>query len=158
NLQATLDFTTGMVTTTVNDTNDAASSSLVVTDTGTPFDCPRLEKGNFQSALGVNSALVAELPLLDVPNTSGVLHAVGLPVHLTMFGGNPYTGCTSLSCRILTYCTSNADCDDASVCNGQETCVNNSCTSGTPLVCDDGNACNGIETCDPLLGCQPGPA
>jgi hypothetical protein len=156
-LQATLDFTTGTVTTTIDDTNDAAAASLVATDTGTPFDCQRLEKGNFQSFEGINSAFVGQLPLLDVPTLTGALQDVVLPVHLTAFGGNPYTGCTTLSCRIITYCTSNADCDDGSVCNGQETCVNNTCTSGSPLLCDDGNACNGVETCDPLLGCQPGP-
>jgi cysteine-rich repeat protein len=48
----------------------------------------------------------------------------------------------------ITPCTSDAECDDGSVCNGVETCVNTVCLAGTPLVCP---VCEG---CDPVGGCQ----
>lgn len=56
-------------------------------------------------------------------------------------------------------CTTDADCDDGSVCNGIETCSAGACQPGTPLPdgasCSDQNGCNGAETC--LAGtCYPG--
>ncbi|MFZ5893929.1 MAG: hypothetical protein ACOY0T_22900 [Myxococcota bacterium] len=80
-------------------------------------------------------------------------------------------------------CTGNAQCNDGLYCNGVESCVNGSCTAGTPVVCNDnvsctvdtcneatdscsfqandalcsdGQACNGSETCNATTGCQPG--
>jgi hypothetical protein len=50
------------------------------------------------------------------------------------------------------FCTSNTDCLDASVCNGQETCVAGSCNPGTPLDCNDGIACT-TDACNPATGC-----
>jgi hypothetical protein len=44
-------------------------------------------------------------------------------------------------------CTTNADCDDGSYCNGQETCVSGSCVPGTPVNCSLYNIL-GIATCD----------
>jgi hypothetical protein len=46
------------------------------------------------------------------------------------------------------------DCDDDNACNGVETCQNNQCMPGTPVVCsDDGNQCNGASpVCDPVTG------
>ena len=34
-------------------------------------------------------------------------------------------------------------CDDATVCNGHETCGCGTCNRGTPLNCDDGGCCTG---------------
>jgi hypothetical protein len=50
-------------------------------------------------------------------------------------------------------CSSDADCDDGNVCNGDETCLSGSCASGSALSCDDGNECTD-DTCDAALGCQ----
>lgn len=50
-------------------------------------------------------------------------------------------------------CSSDADCSDADVCNGEETCVAGSCRSGTALDCVDGLACT-LDECDPIDGCQ----
>ncbi len=47
-------------------------------------------------------------------------------------------------------------CDDATVCNGAETCQAGTCQAGPPPACDDNDACNGVETCDAVLGCQAG--
>src|SRR5688572_29199985 len=83
-------------------------------------------------------------------------------------------------------CDSNDDCDDTLACNGEETCVANTCQPGTPVACDDGVDCtadacdeeaggvcvsvaqdsncsngvfcDGAEVCDALQGCQPGTA
>jgi hypothetical protein len=95
-------------------------------------------------------------------------------------------GCTDDSCDAVGGCqnpTNDANCTDATVCNGDETCdAVFDCQPGTPLNCDDGvgctddscdavsgcqnltndgncidaNVCNGIETCDAVLDCQAG--
>jgi hypothetical protein len=61
-------------------------------------------------------------------------------------------------CVPIPACTNGSDCDDADVCNGEETCdiASGTCQDGAPLNCDDGDLCNGLETCDQALGCQPG--
>lgn len=80
-------------------------------------------------------------------------------------------------------CSSDADCADASFCNGAEACVSGSCVAGTPPACDDevsctvdacnedqgacdhvaddsacdnGLFCDGAERCDAALGCAGG--
>jgi len=58
----------------------------------------------------------------------------------------PYDVCRSGACRGFA-CGSDAQCSDGQACNGVETCVNNACVAGTPMVCDDGNVCNGNESC-----------
>ncbi len=61
---------------------------------------------------------------------------------------DPYTGvCEPISCVI------DDDCDDGDVCNGLETCVDQTCLAGTTLDCDDGDNCT-IDSCDPASGCQ----
>ncbi|MFI5307990.1 MAG: hypothetical protein ACHQ53_11585 [Polyangiales bacterium] len=86
-------------------------------------------------------------------------------------------------CSVV-HCTTNADCDDGSRCNGSEECVGGQCFAGTaPMIddgiactrdscaepgvithaaddtkCDDGKVCNGQEHCDPKTGCKPGTA
>ena len=57
-----------------------------------------------------------------------------------------YDVCRSGVCRGFA-CGSDAQCSDGQACNGVETCVNNACVAGTPMVCDDGNVCNGAEKC-----------
>jgi cysteine-rich repeat protein len=49
-------------------------------------------------------------------------------------------------------CQTNADCQDGTVCDGTEKCVNGMCTSGTPLHCNDNNDCTD-DSCDPVNGC-----
>lgn len=39
------------------------------------------------------------------------------------------------------WCASAADCDDGVFCNGEESCVDQSCGGGTPPGCSDGNPC-----------------
>jgi MYXO-CTERM domain-containing protein len=43
-------------------------------------------------------------------------------------------------------------CADNTVCNGTETCGDNECNPGTPLVCNDGNVCTD-DSCDDADGC-----
>jgi hypothetical protein len=50
-------------------------------------------------------------------------------------------------------CTQDSDCSDGNLCNGQETCVNQSCVAGMELDCDDGNVCTN-DSCAPAAGCQ----
>jgi hypothetical protein len=56
-----------------------------------------------------------------------------------------------VSASLGSACTIDADCDDANVCNGTETCVAGACQPGTPLSdgasCSDSSPCNGIEVC-----------
>ncbi len=49
-------------------------------------------------------------------------------------------------------CLTDGNCDDGDVCNGLETCSNNTCADGTTLACDDGNECT-ADSCDAVLGC-----
>lgn len=81
------------------------------------------------------------------PNTPYVVISVAEPAWQTHLdhGDTPFLNC----------CV-DADCDDGSVCNGQERCVNGACQPGTPLVCDDGNPCT-ENSCDPVGGCQHAP-
>lgn len=55
-------------------------------------------------------------------------------------------------------CFTDADCNDDNVCNGTETCDQNSntCVSGRPLVCDDGDPCT-EDVCHRASGCSSGP-
>jgi hypothetical protein len=80
-------------------------------------------------------------------------------------------------------CTSEADCQDDTLCNGRERCEANRCVPGAAVRCDDGvectvdrcdpgtgtcasvadtgrcddgRFCNGAETCDPTRGCRAG--
>ena len=50
-------------------------------------------------------------------------------------------------------CSSNAQCDDANVCNGAETCVTGQCQAGTPLNCTDNNPCT-TDSCNSGDGCH----
>lgn len=51
-------------------------------------------------------------------------------------------------------CETNADCDDGSVCTGDETCdlTTHVCVEGMPLDCSDGDDCTSDE-CDSIMGC-----
>jgi len=48
-------------------------------------------------------------------------------------------------------------CDDATICNGLETCVDGTCTAGTPIDVDDDNPCT-ADACDPVNGAFHDPA
>jgi hypothetical protein len=47
-------------------------------------------------------------------------------------------------------------CDDATLCNGRETCQSGVCAAGTPPTCDDSNVCT-ADSCNPIQGCQNPP-
>src|SRR5881392_1798177 len=64
--------------------------------------------------------------------------------------GDPAIGC--VNAPIPNCCVSNGDCDDGDICNGLETCVNNTCVAGTPPDCDDHNPCTD-DTCDAVMAC-----
>jgi hypothetical protein len=52
-------------------------------------------------------------------------------------------------------CTSNSECDDGIICNGEETCnvETGECEAGTPPPCNDGTECT-LGYCDPSTGCD----
>lgn len=50
-------------------------------------------------------------------------------------------------------CEVDADCDDASVCTGVETCKAGYCALGVPIVCEDDDACT-VNGCHPVNGCE----
>lgn len=60
-------------------------------------------------------------------------------------------GC-ELDCAFT--CASDADCSDADVCTGTETCAlgTHLCVAGTALACDDSSPCTS-DACDPSAGC-----
>jgi cysteine-rich repeat protein len=51
-------------------------------------------------------------------------------------------------------CTEDAGCQDATLCNGSESCdpTSHTCMSGTAPTCDDGSPCTD-DSCDDVLGC-----
>ncbi|MCH7596551.1 MAG: RHS repeat-associated core domain-containing protein, partial [Planctomycetes bacterium] len=59
-------------------------------------------------------------------------------------------------------CFEDANCDDGDACTGAETCVDNACVDGTPVVCADGEVCNAdgacVATCTDDAGCDDGDA
>jgi hypothetical protein len=65
--------------------------------------------------------------------------------------------CTADSCDPSAGCQhatqpDGTPCPDATLCNGDETCVAGVCTPGTPLACDDGDVCT-VDGCSPDTGC-----
>ena len=66
--------------------------------------------------------------------------------------------CTSHTCDpssgrcVLGTVTNGGSCNDATVCNGSETCTDGACLPGVALNCDDGNPCTD-DTCDGVTGC-----
>ena len=84
-------------------------------------------------------------------NAAGVCQ--GTP--LTCDDGNP---CTVDSCDPIMGCQApnapdGTPCPDATVCNGDETCLTGVCSPGTPLNCDDLNECT-ADSCDAVGGCS----
>ncbi|MCC6897656.1 MAG: carboxypeptidase regulatory-like domain-containing protein, partial [Polyangiaceae bacterium] len=74
--------------------------------------------------------------------------------------GNP---CTADSCDTATGTVhhdpvpAGTGCDDATVCNGHESCDGaGTCQAGTPIAVDDGNECT-ADSCDPQAGAQHAP-
>ena len=64
--------------------------------------------------------------------------------------------CTVDSCDTATGCKQTASpgaCDDGDACTAKESCTDNKCQGGTPVVCDDKNACTD-DACDPKAGCS----
>ncbi len=57
------------------------------------------------------------------------------------------------TCQVA--CTTDADCADADMCNGAETCdtSDGTCVAGTPLSCDDGVDCTD-DSCAMATGCS----
>ncbi|MSP25008.1 MAG: LamG domain-containing protein [Myxococcales bacterium] len=55
--------------------------------------------------------------------------------------------CGQSGCATAPACMSDGDCDDASFCNGEETCAMGQCKAGVPPSCDDAIDCT-TGTCD----------
>ena len=67
-------------------------------------------------------------------------------------------GCTTDSCDSKSGCLhagleDGTPCDDATICNGKESCHDGACQPGTALDCDDQDVCT-ADSCDPVSGCQ----
>ncbi len=123
---------------TVLDADNVPAATIAATDVGAPFSCNAIKAENLTGA-----RLVGGFEVLDVPGIGDLVVSLDLvPRHSPLASGD----CTGAPC------TSSAECDDGNACNGRETCVENRCTGGQPVVCDDGNACNGQETCHPGTG------
>jgi hypothetical protein len=148
-----LQFTTQTATGTILDADPVPSATggptlgqtVTATLTGAPFDCGRLRAGDLGGA-----RLVAELPILNLPNLPG-LHDVVVGLNFVP-DPNPLSLCDP-------FCLTDATCNDGNPCNGTETCntTTGRCQPGTPLCPASTNVCNGTPTCDPTTGtCGPG--
>jgi hypothetical protein len=151
-LPSVLYLTTATATGTILDADPLLSATggptlgqtLTATLTGAPFDCGHLRSGDLGGA-----RLVAELPILNLPNVPG-LHDVLVGLNLVP-DPNPLSSCDP-------FCLTDATCNDGNPCNGTETCntTTSRCTPGTPLCPGDGNVCDGTPTCDPTTAtCGP---
>ncbi|MEE2789743.1 MAG: hypothetical protein VX589_20550 [Myxococcota bacterium] len=118
-----------------------------------------------------------------VDGPDGASSCEHLPVHGRCVGLELCS--TETGCGEPASCARDDDCDDASYCNGTETCNialavcvpgqppqvddNIPCTIDVcsdaramvlhrpaPARCSDGQFCNGVETCDPIVGCTAG--
>ncbi len=95
-------------------------------------------------------------PEVDENNDDWFLDNVGMTNACTVDSdcedSNPCTddACVATACQ---WTNNTLPCDDATICNGLESCSNGSCTSGTPLDCEDHNTCTD-DSCDAVLGCQ----
>jgi Tol biopolymer transport system component len=139
---ALLRLNSGRTDAVVMDADNLPASSLGTSATGAPFVCGALQAGIMSGA-----RLVGALPILDVPELPG------LRDFILSFDLEPESH--EDTCRLP--CNVDGDCSDGNACNGLETCINGSCTTGTGVPCDDGDVCNGVETCDPTTGaCTPG--
>ena len=75
---------------------------------------------------------------------------------------NDLNSCTTDACNPVSGCghtflPNGAPCDDATLCNGRESCQGGACQPGQPLDCaDTGGGCT-ADTCSPTLGCQHTP-
>jgi hypothetical protein len=167
-----LHFTTATATATVLDADPVLTpagptlgQTVTATLTGAPFDCGRLRAGDLGGA-----RLVAELPVLNLPNVPG-LHDVVVGLNFVP-DPNPLSTCDP-------FCLSSATCNDGNACNGTETCntttsrcqvgtppcpapdachtvtcdpTTGACGASTPISCDDNNPCTD-DSCDPTMGC-----
>src|SRR5262249_34327722 len=168
-----LHFTTQTAVGTILDADPVPSATggptlgqtVTATLTGAPFDCGRLRAGDLGGA-----RLVAELPILNLPNVPG-LHDVVVGLNFIP-DPNPLSSCDP-------FCLSSATCNDGNPCNGTETCntttsrcqvgtppcaasdacttvscdpTTGACGTPTPVNCDDGNPCT-TDSCDPTTGC-----
>jgi hypothetical protein len=172
-----LHFTTQTATGTILDADPVPTATggptllqkVTATLTGAPFDCGHLRVGDLGGA-----RLVAELPILNLPNVPG-LHDVVVGLNFVP-DPNPLSSCDP-------FCLSSATCDDGNPCNGTETCntttsrcqvgtppcpapdachtttcdqKTGACGAAVPVNCDDGNPCTD-DTCDPTNGCVHNP-
>jgi hypothetical protein len=137
-----LRLTTSTSTVNLTDVDNVLGATLSSTETGAPLTCQQIRTGDLAGMV-----LGGHLENLDASLIPGIRDII-LAFHLEAKPG--ILGSCSPPCNL------DADCDDGSVCNGVETCINNHCALGTFTPCDDSLYCNGLETCDPILGCLAG--
>ena len=88
----------------------------------------------------------------DLSRTAGDLEALlsSMATDVGAAGPDNLYGAGLLAVE-LSNCALDADCQDASLCNGFEACVNGVCVAGEPTSCDDGISCT-VDACDDTLG------
>lgn len=137
-------------------------------------DCDNLKPCDGQELcdLSTHSCVADDEPITNIPCTrpgglAGVCHEPGYCVVQGCGDGDvdmgeecdPQDPATKNGCRpdCTKGCTSDAQCRDSNLCNGNETCDLSvfDCKAGRPLVCNDGDACTSDDECVPETGCTP---
>ncbi len=146
-LETELTLTTGTVTAAIADADGIPGTAISDLATGVRSNCAELLQGDTPTA-----RLVGMLPMLDFPSPPTFRDAVvTLTLEARARPRRPRAENLLGGHCVATVCAFDADCIDSNLCNGTESCVNQTCAPGTPL-CDDGDACNGLEGCNPTTG------
>ncbi|HKY35080.1 MAG TPA: carboxypeptidase regulatory-like domain-containing protein, partial [Polyangiaceae bacterium] len=131
-----------------------------------PSPTPTLDDGNPCTADGCDPVIgVAHMPVMDgtACDDGNACTLAESCASGACQGGNARECPASDACHLAGSCESTtgeclavpkpegAPCDDATVCNGRETCQLGVCGAGTPSVLDDNNPCT-VDSCDPTLG------
>lgn len=104
------------------------------------------------------TAAGAPCPDGDRCNGDEVCNALGQCVPGTPPDCRDSNPCTDDGCNTVTGCfhdpvpRNGAPCDDSTVCNGRETCLDGTCNNPPDPDCDDGDLCT-TDSCHPVNGC-----
>ena len=131
------------------------SATSVVVDDSQPYATISGTSMATPHVTGAAALLWSHVPGLSNQEVRDTLIATALDLGTAGrddYYGNGLVQVADAVAMYATSCATDADCDDADVCNGLELCDAGVCRAGVTLACDDGNVCT-TDSCDAVLGC-----